>query len=42
MANVIDPDEYLMVQTHWVNATSQKTPEEGKVRINFWHLRKPR
>ena len=38
VANVLPADEWLMVQTHWVNATSQKTPQEaGKVRINFWH-----
>jgi hypothetical protein len=39
VANVLDPDEYLMLQTHWVNASSQKTPEDaGHVRVNFWHL----
>ncbi|MFO0592243.1 MAG: hypothetical protein U0441_32160 [Polyangiaceae bacterium] len=38
VANVLQPDEWLMVQTHWVNATSQQTPENGKVRINFWNL----
>ena len=38
VANVFEPDEWLMVQTHWVNATSQATPQEaGKVRINLWH-----
>jgi len=41
VANVLDPDEYLMLQTHWVNASSQKTPEDaGHVRVNFWHLPK--
>ncbi|EYF06550.1 hypothetical protein [Chondromyces apiculatus] len=39
VANVLQPDEWLMVQTHYVNATSQSTPEGfGKVRVNFWHL----
>jgi hypothetical protein len=40
VANVMGPDEFLMVQTHWVNASTQQTPESGKVRINFWHLPK--
>jgi hypothetical protein len=39
VANKIQPDEYLMVQSHFVNATTQKTPDgTGKVAINFWHL----
>ncbi|WP_050435683.1 hypothetical protein [Chondromyces crocatus] len=39
VANVLQPDEWLMLQTHYVNATSQSTPEGyGKVRMNFWHL----
>jgi hypothetical protein len=38
VANVLQPDEWLMVQSHYVNATSQKTPDAGKVRINMWHL----
>jgi hypothetical protein len=39
VANVIDPSEYIMLQSHYVNATTQKTPEgTGKVKINFWHL----
>ncbi len=37
VANVIQPDEWLMVQTHYVNATTQKTPQAyGKVWVNFW------
>ncbi len=28
--------ELLMLQTHWVNATTQKTPGEAKVFVNFW------
>ncbi|MBK8256429.1 MAG: hypothetical protein IPK82_27640 [Polyangiaceae bacterium] len=38
VANVIGGDEWLMVQAHYVNATSQKTPDAGKVRINLWNL----
>jgi hypothetical protein len=39
VANKIQPDEWLMLQTHYVNATTQATPEGfGKVTVNFWHL----
>lgn len=39
VANVLQPDEWLMLQTHYVNASTQKTPTEaGRVRINFWHM----
>jgi hypothetical protein len=38
VANVLQPDEWIMVQTHYVNATTQKTPDYGQVRINFWHI----
>ena len=38
VANIIQPDEWLMMQTHYVNATTQKTESTGKVRVNFWHL----
>ncbi|MFO0550382.1 MAG: hypothetical protein U0271_18450 [Polyangiaceae bacterium] len=39
VANVIEPDEWIMVQSHFVNATTQETPDgSGKVEINFWHL----
>src|SRR6218665_325875 len=41
VANVIQPDEWLMVQTHYVNATTQKTPQDfGKVWVNFWVMPK--
>jgi hypothetical protein len=41
VANVIQPDEWLMVQTHYVNATTQKTPQDyGKVWVNFWTMPK--
>ena len=35
VANVFQPDEWLMLQTHYVNATSQKSPEGGEVAVNF-------
>jgi hypothetical protein len=38
VANKIDPEEVLMVQTHFVNATTQKSPGPGKVEINFFHI----
>jgi hypothetical protein len=39
VANVLQPDEWIMLQTHYVNAFSQKTPAAvGKVRVNFWTL----
>jgi len=39
VANMIQPDEWLMLQTHFVNATTQATPTGyGKVRTNFWSI----
>lgn len=35
VVNVFQPDEWLMLQTHYVNATSQKSPEGGEVAVNF-------
>ena len=35
VANVFRPDEWLMLQTHYVNASSQKSPEGGQVAVNF-------
>lgn len=41
VANVFEPDEWIMLQTHFVNATSQKAPEGvGQVAVNFWTLPK--
>lgn len=40
VANVLQPDEWLMLQTHYVNATSQKTPEGGEVAVNFHAIAK--
>jgi hypothetical protein len=31
-----EPGEWLMLQTHYVNATTQKTPYKGHVEVNFW------
>jgi hypothetical protein len=36
VANVFQPDEWIMLQTHYVNAGSQKTPENAQVAVN-WH-----
>jgi hypothetical protein len=36
VANVFQPDEWIMLQTHYVNATTQKTDSTGHVRVNFW------
>jgi hypothetical protein len=38
VANTFDPDEYLMLQSHYVNATTQKTTDVGRVRVNFWTM----
>jgi hypothetical protein len=39
VANVLLPDEYIMLQSHFVNATTQKTPDgAGSVKVNFWHI----
>jgi len=39
VANVLEPDEWVMMQTHYVNATTQTTPgETGSVRVNLWAI----
>ena len=38
VANVLQPDEWLMLQTHYVNASTQQTPEPAKVNVNFWTI----
>ncbi len=39
VANVLDPGETLMLQTHYVNATTQGTPDGvGQVAINLWTI----
>lgn len=40
VANVFQPEEWLMLQTHYVNATSQKSPEGGQVAVNFHTIAK--
>jgi hypothetical protein len=35
VANVLQPDDWVMLQTHYVNATTQKTEDPGLVRVNF-------
>jgi len=40
VANVFQPDEWLMLQTHYVNATSQKSPGGGEVAVNFHTIAK--
>jgi hypothetical protein len=41
VANVFQPDEWLMLQTHYVNATTQKVPSgEGAVTVNFYTVAK--
>ncbi len=39
VANVLQADEWLMLQTHYVNATTQKVPDnKGAVSVNFYAL----
>lgn len=41
VANVFQQDEWLMLQTHFVNAGSQKSPDGlGEVAVNFWTIPK--
>lgn len=40
VANVFQPDEWLMLQTHYVNASSQKTPDSAEVAINWYTIPK--
>jgi hypothetical protein len=35
-----ETDEWLMLQTHYVNATTQQTPTHGQVRVNYWNIDK--
>jgi hypothetical protein len=36
----VEKDEWLMLQTHYVNANSQKTPDAvGQVTVNFWTMK---
>lgn len=38
VANVLGPDEWLMLQTHYVNATTQTMDQLGRVTVNFWTI----
>jgi hypothetical protein len=38
VANELAPTEWLMLQTHYVNATTQSTPGGGQVAINLWTI----
>jgi hypothetical protein len=38
VARVFQPGEWLMLQTHYVNASSQATPDGGEVKVNFWTI----
>lgn len=39
VANILQPDEWIMLQSHFVNATTQATPEgTGEVFVNFFNL----
>lgn len=40
VANVFEPDEWIMLQTHFVNAGSQKTPDQAEVAVNFYTIPK--
>jgi hypothetical protein len=40
VANVFQPDEWIMLQTHYVNAGSQKTPDAAEVAVNFHTMKK--
>ncbi|MGH7271954.1 MAG: hypothetical protein ACREJ3_16110, partial [Polyangiaceae bacterium] len=36
VVNAIDPTEWLMLQTHYVNASTQQTPGQGQVAVNLY------
>jgi hypothetical protein len=38
VANELAPTEWLMLQVHYVNATTQTTPNGGQVAVNLWTL----
>jgi hypothetical protein len=38
VANELQPTEWLMLQVHYVNASTQQTPGGGQVAINFYTL----
>lgn len=38
VGNELMPDEWIMMQTHYVNATTQKTKGGGRVDVNLWTM----
>jgi hypothetical protein len=38
VGNILQPDEWIMLQSHYVNAFTQKTPGMGRVRVNLWSM----
>jgi hypothetical protein len=38
VANELEPTEWLMLQTHYVNASTQTTPGGGEVAVNLWTI----
>src|SRR5579872_4614125 len=38
VANTLQPTEWLMLQTHYVNAGAQTTPRGGQVAFNLWSI----
>ncbi len=40
VGNELMPDETIMLQSHYVNATTQKTPNGAHVDVNFWFMKK--
>jgi hypothetical protein len=38
VVNRLEPDEWIMAQTHYVNATTQETPVPAKTVANLWVL----
>jgi hypothetical protein len=40
VANVFQPDEWIMLQTHYVNASSQKTLDKAEVAVNWYTVPK--
>ena len=38
VAHRFEPGEWIMLQTHYVNATTQETPYVGHVEVNFWSV----
>ncbi len=39
VGNELMPDEWIMMQSHYVNATTQKTPGDAHVDVNLWMMK---